>query len=446
MVVINSVEPNIVFTDFKLFNKSVYPKQTDSPLELNIDLCKEIELNYMQNIFTISFAALNYIIPEKNQYKFKLEGFDSEWQSCKTVPEATYMNLPPGEYVFKVIASNNDGVWNNEGRELLIKVLPPWWSTWWFRSVFVCLVIIVILLFVFFRIRNIKKQNKLLEQLVNERTQKISDQAAVLQVKNKVLNEQKEELLATSTELIAQSEMLNKTNAELEVANQTKNKLFSIIAHDIKNPFGVVMNFSEILNKSYDNYSEDKRKLFIKKIFSASTSIYAILDNLLNWARTQSDSIVLNQEQFDLVQIIYLIVEQYQILIEDKAIVVEINPQYDNIFVVADINMTKAVLRNILGNALKFTPENGSIKVNVFLNEAFVNCEIIDSGIGIPKEKIQSIFTFSAQKLQNGTQKEAGTGLGMLICKEFVEKNKGTISIESVEMGGTKVAFTLPIG
>ena len=219
----NPYVPPVVITDFQIFNKSVNLSDKDSPLQQSINQTKELTLSYEQSVFTFEFAALNFTLPGKNQYAYKLEGFDKDWNQVGTQRKATYTNLDPGTYIFRVKASNNDGVWNDKGAAIKVIITPPFWQTWWFKA----LVAIVIIgsAFTFYRIRinAIQAQKTKLEEQVLERTaevmrqkEELKEQAESLQIINADMMEKQEEILQQQEELQATAEQLQKTNSDLE--------------------------------------------------------------------------------------------------------------------------------------------------------------------------------------------------------------------------------------
>lgn len=443
-IILNKYIPEVIISGLYLFDEQIYPQKNNSPLLKDINYSSNITLTHKQNIFSFQFSALNYIHPANNNYKYKLHGFDTEWVDSKKSPVAHYMNLPPGDYEFQVIASNNDDQWNEIGKSITITILPPWWETIWFRlAMFLLLVIIVSLLFIY-RVKSIRRQNKKLEQLVDKRTKQLSEKARELQEKNFVLTEHQEELLAASSELKEQSEALFQTNIDLKNANQTKTRLLSIIAHDIKNPFGVVMNFSTMLNEQFDFFDDTKKKKISKSIARSSESIFNMLDNLLNWARSQDNNIELKQERIDIVEVTEELIELHQMVFQAKALCVTVSA--DSSFIVeADINTIKTILRNAISNAVKFTPQGGTISFSITEQQQQVRMSVIDSGIGIPPEKLQSIFSIQSDKVQNGTEGERGTGLGLVVSKEFAEANGGSVDVCSEVGKGTEFTLLLPL-
>lgn len=441
-IIIDTSQSNIVLTEFRLFNKEIYPSSDQSPLERHINFIDKITLKHDQNIFSVVFANTAYSILKENKYKYFLKGIDKYWVEVENEPVATYMNLPPGEYTLQINATNRDGVWNATNRELIIEVLPPWWATVYFRLVLLVFTVSILVLIVMLRERTIKSRNKILKKAVEKRTEQLTEQQEQMFVQNIMLNEKKEEMEQIAGDLKDKTLILEQINHDLEVANNTKNKLLSVLAHDIKNPFGVLLNFADLLNKRYEQYDEEKRKLFVSKINDASKSIYAMFDNLLNWTRTQSSRLNHAPEQFSLSEIVLLVLDQYKIAIEEKNIKVDTNI-IDSIDVFADLNMTKVIVRNVLGNAVKFSKKNGSLRL--LLNQTIDSVEfsVIDSGIGMSTDMLDNLFSLEKTKMQEGTNQESGTGLGLIVSKEFAELNGGSISVQSKEGEGTAVKVSL---
>jgi len=228
---INIFKPPVLLTGFKIFNKElpVYSGQmADSAIRKNecfllqdITYTNEVRLKYDQNILTLVFAALNYLNSQNNMYAYKLEGFDKDWTFCGQKREVTYTNLDPGKYIFKVKASNNDGIWNETETMLKIIISPPFWQTWWFRTIIILLIIGSTIAYFKYKTYEIKKKNKELERKVNERTNEVMQQKEELQ-------QQAEELEATNEELVAQSDALKMSNEELNQKNDEIEKSFKI--------------------------------------------------------------------------------------------------------------------------------------------------------------------------------------------------------------------------
>ncbi|WP_075603878.1 ligand-binding sensor domain-containing protein [Saccharicrinis aurantiacus] len=203
---INQKQPEVIITDFELFNKPVSIANEDSPLKESITKTSSITLDHTQNIFSFKFAAINYIAAEKNQYAYKMEGFDDDWNYIGTRREANYTKLPTGTYTFRVKASNNDDVWNEEGTSIEIIILPPWYETWWFRSLVAIIIAGSIIYLSRRRVRIIKERQRRLEQKVNEataesesRSKKLAEAKERLSI---IMDEVKLELGETSAQLL----------------------------------------------------------------------------------------------------------------------------------------------------------------------------------------------------------------------------------------------------
>jgi signal transduction histidine kinase/ligand-binding sensor domain-containing protein len=470
----NPFLPKVVITELLLFNKSVKVGDTlnhQVVLEEPIHRTKEIMLSYKNNIITFQFAALHFAQPSLNMYAYYLEGFEDDWNYVGNKREANYTNLNPGEYTFRVKASNNDGIWNEKGISLRLIIRPPWWKTLFFRIFFTLFIFGIAVGFYYYRIILLNKQNFFLENLVKKRTEEIEEKNAelmlqaeelyesnaVLEERQQLIEEQADELkmknvhlqaaneqsLTKQVMILKQAEDLEETNRKLTVLNATKDKLFSIIAHDLKNPFSSILSFSEILHTKFQNLAEEKKLKFINVIYDSSQRVYGLLENLLQWARTQTGNIQYKPEAFNLSEVIDLNVDLVIDILEEKEITFTKNST-DNTIVFADRNMINTVIRNLLGNAIKYT-EKGAISVDITRNGDLAVINVTDSGIGISEAKMSTIFEIEQEKSTSGTRNEKGSGLGLLICKDFVQINKGEIAVKSIVGQGTTFTFTLPL-
>lgn len=273
----NSAPPAVKIVDLKLFNESVHVGDTINGrliLPKTISALRSINLSYKEYVITFEYAALHYKSPEGNKYAFRLEGFENNWNYVGSQRSATYTNLDPGDYTFRVIASNSDDKWNEEGVALKIHIAPPFWKTFWFKLLAILGLSGLLFLFYSLRVAQIKNQNIVLERTVAERTRELN-------AKNILLIRRTEELDETN-------EQLTTSNKKLSELNSMKNKFFSIIGHDLKNPINAIMGFSQLLQMKVDKISREKRDNFITNIKSASEKTFHLLEDLLEWARSQS--------------------------------------------------------------------------------------------------------------------------------------------------------------
>ena len=386
---------------------------------------------------------------ERCQYAYYLEGAESDFNYVGNKKIASYTNIDPGKYVFRVKASNHEGLWNETQASLVIIITPPFWQRAWFIILSSVLVISLLLGIYLSRINSLKKQQLNLERLVRQRTSEIEeknkilmDQTAQLNEANTSLEERQQYIEEQSEELRTQAEELSEKNKSLRTLNMTKDKFFSIIAHDLKNPFNAVLGFSELLSVKFHKISDEKKKKYIDIIFDSVTKIYKLLENLLQWARSQTDNIPFQPEEFLLDELIKVNLELCDSQIKEKNLVISRDYPSD-IKVHADRNMINTVIRNLLTNAIKFT-ESGNINIRIYQSNHSVTFEIEDTGVGIPKLKVKKIFEIDKEKSTEGTKGESGTGLGLIICKEFIEKNRGKISVKSIENKGSIFTFILP--
>ncbi|HKJ07261.1 MAG TPA: tetratricopeptide repeat-containing sensor histidine kinase, partial [Flavobacteriaceae bacterium] len=229
----------------------------------------------------------------------------------------------------------------------------------------------------------------------------------------------------------------------LNQLNLTKDRFFSIIAHDLKNPFNSIKGFTELLIENDSSYNSEKRAKFLKIIKGATNKASNLLSNLLIWANTQSGSIQYNPTKLNLKDVVASVFSLLEIQAINKDIEMVNTVDY-SINVMADENMLDTILRNLLSNAIKFTNNNGKILVNASENSNDVTVEVMDNGVGISEEDKESLFKIDVKNSNVGTANEQGSGLGLILCKEFVDKHNGKIWVESESDKGSNFIFTIP--
>jgi signal transduction histidine kinase/ligand-binding sensor domain-containing protein len=486
----NPFPPKIVFTNLQIGNQYIKPNQEINGkiiLTKPLYLTQEITLYKTVNNFSIEFAALHFSNPQKNEYKYMLEGFDKNWISTNAQMRfAKYSNLEPRTYFFKVKASNNDGVWNEKGISLKIIIFPPWWETWWFKLFIALCVIFALFVTIKLRISNFRKNQEELAALVRVRTNELEqsnkflleskaniqkyaeellDQSKKLMSANRILTEQQSQIKEQSEELKVHSENLKEanellitkqeqiekqslqmkeTNNQLTKLNITKDKLMSIIAHDLKNPFHTLIGFSELLLTKFEKIQPEKIKHFILLMKITASNGYNLLENLLQWSRSQTNRILFEPTLIAPGVIAEEVIDFLSTSAELKNI--NIKQQIDKtIEIYADENMLRTILRNLIANAIKFTNEKGTITLNLSLDNTIAEISVSDTGIGISNETLDILFKWDSAISTKGTSNEEGTGLGLILCKEFVERHNGKIWVESEVGKGSTFRFTLPL-
>lgn len=248
------------------------------------------------------------------------------------------------------------------------------------------------------------------------------------------------------TELLARVEThlsLRDSKNELAKLNASKDKFFSIIAHDLKNPIFAFNHVASLLNDDYDNLTEEEKKEFIKMLKDSSNNISELLENLLDWSRTQTGKIKFEPQDIEIYRIAQSNIGLAQMAADKKTIkmINNLNPKTN---VYADNNMLNTVLRNLISNAIKFTPDNGEIRLEQTQEEGYFKFSVIDNGVGIAPHNLEKLFKIDTNVTEKGTNQESGTGLGLVLCKEFIEMHNGEIGVNSELGKGTEFYFTLP--
>ena len=428
----NNFIPPVYITDFQVFNKPVAVDDKDSILHQQISETKEIRLLYKQSVFTFGFSALNYTLPEKNLYAYKLEGFDKNWIDAGSKRTATYTNLDPGEYTFMVMGSNNDGLWNREPARVKLIVLPPFWLTWWFRITVSVLVAAVIFAVYRRRINRITAQRKKLQQQVQEQTQQLREQTQQLVYLNE--EERKARLDAENA------------RAEADKANSAKSIFLATMSHEIRTPMNGVIGMASLLEET--ELTAEQRG-YAETISSCGESLLGVINDILDFSKIESGNMELEKKDFNLRACIEEVLE----LFAGKAaqtgvdlmyeIDVRIPPQ-----IIGDSLRIRQVLMNLVGNAIKFT-HHGEIFVKVCLQKTSGNglldiaFDVRDTGIGIPADKMSRLFKAFSQVDSSTTRKYGGTGLGLVICEKLVALMGGHIGVTSEPGQGTTFSFTI---
>jgi ligand-binding sensor domain-containing protein/signal transduction histidine kinase len=404
----DSVISPVVIKDIQVFFKSII-NQGYCDTTFKQPAIQKIRLSYKQSTITFIYTALNYINTRNNNFSYRLEGYEQKWNNVGNRREATYINIKPGRYTFHVKGCNNEGVCDDTGDRVMIIIRPPWWGTWFFRLVVALVLIVSLVAAYYWRVTSIMKQKAKLEELVQKRT-------AELREKNRELNE------------------LNKMNE----------RIFSIIAHDLKSPFNAVMGFTEILEKKAKNDdNEENRKRYISYIKGAINKIFALMENLLLWSSSHLKGATINRVKYSLNEQINSNIELITEVTGDKAITIKFNPR-ENYFVIADYNMIDAVIRNLLSNAFKFSTSNDVITIELARKANEVICSITDQGVGISADEINILFSLDSRKIKTGTNGEQGSGLGLVLCHDFVTLNGGKIWVKSRPGKGSTFSFSIP--
>jgi signal transduction histidine kinase/DNA-binding response OmpR family regulator len=404
--------PRLYFSDFKLFNHSIKPNQDSSPLTKVISQTKQIELNYTQSVFTIEYVGINYNFSKKNQYAYYLEGFEKNWNYVGNNTTATYTNLAPGNYIFKVKSANADGSWSPIPLELKIKVLPPWWKTFWAYLVYASILIFLV---------------KYLNTIYQNRFK--AKQLIILE-KEKSLQQEK--------------------------LNNKKLQFFTNISHEFRTPLTLIINPLEDILRTKNLSPDIHNKL--KIVHKSSDRLSRLINELMDFNKLQFNKIQLQVKKIEVIGFTKEIIGYFNEEAASRNITINFEFTFDELDDWLDPKMFEKIIFNIISNAFKFTPDNGSITISIdkldMDNSLLINgnktpsfsITINDTGAGIRKKDLNRIFDRFYQVNNVNKVYYGSTGIGLEVVKEFVELHKGKINVESELGEGTKFTVTFPLG
>ncbi|MEO7989174.1 MAG: two-component regulator propeller domain-containing protein [Chryseolinea sp.] len=402
----NKNKPQVILTDFQLFNKSI---KADENVDGEILLSKAISesphitLPANKNVFSIEFAALNFFHPEKNEYKYRLEGFNTDWLSADSKSRrVTFTNLDAGDYTFKIIAANNDGVWNEEGASIEITVLPPFWKT---RPAVVLYFITVIIALLIVR------------KLIQQREQ----------MKFAIQQERQEAI-------------------RMHELDMMKIKFFTNVSHEFRTPLTLILTPMEKLLKQANDAEQKGQFELIQR---NGKRLLNLVNQLLDFRKMEVQEIKFSPSEGDMIKFIKETVYSFSDLSEKKHIKLDFHSSLDSLETIFDQDKVEKILFNLLSNAFKFTPEYGSVSVNVMFqedqNSKRLQIKVTDTGIGIAPDKLDKIFDRFFQNELPKSMVNQGSGIGLSITKEFVKIYGGSITVESELEKGSCFTVILPV-
>ncbi|MRT91878.1 ATP-binding protein [Ancylomarina sp. 16SWW S1-10-2] len=378
-------------------------------------------IDYNLNLISFQFASPFFFSEDLTQYQTWLEGFENEWSVWSRDTKIDYLNLTEGDYKFHVRSKNIYGRISDED-VFQFTIRPPWQRTGFAYTLYGILAIVFVWLIIRINSARLKRLNRRLKETVEDRT------ADILQQK---------------TEIQEQKEKLQVTNDKLVETNATKDKFFSIISHDLRSPFNSILGFSDLLNNEYDSFDDAEKIDMIRELNKSSKHAYNLLLNLLTWARAQRGRIEINKELLNLKDLVETSIAPYVINAYGKDIKIAIHISSETMISI-DKNTSITIIGNLVNNAIKFTPEGGTITINYCEQGDNIELHIIDTGVGMSSEVIGKLFKIDENISTRGTNNEKGTGLGLILCKEFINKNGGEISVKSEVGKGSQFIITFP--
>ncbi len=415
-IIINEKLPTLQLTNFKLFNKNVIPNQKDSPLKTVISETEELILTHKQSVFTLDYVAINFTKPENNNYAYYLEGLENNWNYVDNQTSATYTNLDQGEYIFKLKAANNDGIWNSTPLSLKITVLPPWWKT----NIALCAYVLLFCLAIYSLNKITQNRVREKQQIVNERTQR----------------------------------------AQIDELNEKKLQFFTNISHEFRTPLSLIINPLEgIINDTTLNLPlRAKEKLQI--IHKNTDRLYRLINELMDFRKLELNKAQIKAKELDLVHFSNDVVDYFKEEAINRNIDLTIDSDLPKIPIWADERMLEKIIFNILSNAIKVTPDGGAINIDLQATDTKIKFPLIrkdaplkaieiiisDTGPGLKKKHLKRIFDRFYQVDNKNKTYYDSTGIGLEVVKSFVQLHKGIIKVDSTYGIGTSFKVLLPEG
>ncbi|WP_234570737.1 sensor histidine kinase [Rhodohalobacter sp. 614A] len=392
---LNSQAPGVFVEEVEIDGEIFFPGQIKS-------------IPYSAQRIIFRFSALSYQNPEYNRYEYRLEGFDKNWHQAGNEHEAIYSSLPAGNYSLKVRASNNDGFWSAEPASISFQIFPPFWQTAWFYLSMVLLFGAFLVVAYRYRVRSIQKNNRVLQNMVDERTEELSV-----------------------------------SNRELKKHIEDRNKLHSILAHDLRNPFAAILGYIELIRNEFEAKDDREYVEMMNMLLDSGRNTLSLLENLLQWSSAKEGGLEANFEAVDVTKLVDEAISMTDAQSAFKNIFVR-NLIDESHYVWADRNMILSVIRNLLSNAIKFSGRDSIVEISLREEGEKVIVSVEDSGVGIPEEEIHTIFSSDSRIQQKvGTQGEKGIGMGLVLCKEFIAKHSEKIWVESTPRKGSTFSFSL---
>lgn len=390
----NNIPPTVLITDLRIANHSVAPSE-DGPIKAHISIAKKISLAYKQS-FALSFVGVNYTSPGENQYAYKLEGFDKDWNYVGNSNTVSYTNLDPGEYVFRVKASNNDGVWNNEGTSIKIVVRPPFWRTYYAYILYMLVITGAVL---YFRHRSIEKLKR---------------KFALEQIKSQAEQQRKE------ADRIHELDML-------------KLKFLTNLSHEFRTPISLILGPTETLLSQQKNKESFGQLHMIKR---NAKRLLNLVNQLLDFRKMEEHELKLQVTEGELVSFIQDVCDSFKDLSERKKIDFDFKTNFDQLYTSFDQDKIERILFNVLSNAFKFTLAGGKISLELERVQSdsnssvvWVSMKITDTGIGIPEDKKEKIFERFFPKFNFSIHTQPGKRYWFVhnqrVCKNARRYNRG---------------------
>ena len=456
-------------TRIKVLNEDVFPpnsKDSERYLKFEGTNLNQIELKESDKAFSIEFSALCYNMADKIKYAYRLKGFDNNWTEVGSDRRfANFTNIKYGDYELEIRCTNTDGIWSDEVTTLHIKVIPPFYKTWWFILLFISSIGYGVYQYSVHRINLLKKQKIQLKQLVEERTREIEQQKEMLEEQAHQLKSNMEVLIEHQEEVSRQNEMLVTQNQKIthqkeqlialskkvQEANIDKISFFTNITHEFRTPITLILGPVERSLKLSTNPKVLEQLNIVKR---NSRLLLALINQLMDFRKVDSGKMELVKTQQNFVEFLDDLILPFEDLVKERGITFSkqyrVNPPE---FLFDRDNMQK-VIGNLLSNAIKFTPDGGRISViaSTYTDRSDqkerLYVAVKDTGKGIPEEDLEKIFDRFFQSKQNQSYSgygQSGTGIGLFLCKRIIQLHNGKIEARNQSSGGSSFRFIIPI-
>ncbi len=402
----NTLAPPVVVVDFKLFAESIKSDNENGLLKKSITYTDAIVLDYNDSVFEFEFAALNYRDSEKNSYAYRLVGFDEDWVFSGEQRRAKYTNIDSGDYTFQVKAANNHGYWNERGVSIQLRVLPVFWKTWTAYVIY-CIAFGLCLI-------------------------------ATLYIHNKKLAFEREQVLIEREKLKREQEVVQK----LTDLDRLKDSFLANTSHELRTPLNGIVGLAESLLNGVAGRVNTTAESKLSMIISSGLRLASLVDEILDYSKMKAHSPQLTIARLDLFVLIESVLDLSRPLVGGKPVDLVNNVSPNEVAVLADENRLRQIIHNLVGNAIKFTIE-GSVSITAQTEANFVWVNVIDTGIGIPKEMHKSIFNSFEQVDGSSSREFSGTGLGLAVSKGLVEAHGGDLQVVSQLGVGSTFRFSL---
>lgn len=449
----NRTPPPIVITDILISGKS----QIHNPDVKGKFSKGQMVFPFTENNITFHFAALDFNEPGKNQVYYMLEGYDARWMEDINNGLVNYSNLPPGSYSFKVIGSNNDNVWNNDGAIFAITITPPFWDTLWFKTGLFLIIVTSVFLIIRLQTSKVKRQKEELERLVSIRTAELYAQNEKIEKKNIFLENQKNAiehqamLLTTINRELEEQKLAIKNQAEeLKEMDRIKNRFFASISHEFRTPLTLILNSVSLMKSNSDPDDENNSDTIFKLsiIKKNASRLHRLIDQLLDLVKIESGFMKLGVSEGNTDEIIQSIAQVFSLKADTENIRFRSIIRFGEKTAFLDWDKVEKILYNLLSNALKFTSSAGMVVLRASdytdeENKRFIKVEISDTGCGITPEQQTRVFSMFYRG-EHADQHHSGTGIGLALAKQLALIHKGDIRLVSEPGKGSLFTLNLP--